>query len=125
MLLLLVLYHLVPVRALPNVDTSNEASSSSISCHDINYCRTLPHIIWSCLATIFAYTWLSMHTNIPYPADRRNMSMIQRCSHSIRSLFRDKMSPFLVALIIPEWMLALAIQQYIVANKIARRGGMF
>ncbi|KXN85201.1 hypothetical protein AN958_11624 [Leucoagaricus sp. SymC.cos] len=30
-------------------------------------CRALQGIIWSCLATIFACTWVSMHPNVPDP----------------------------------------------------------
>ncbi|PVG02859.1 hypothetical protein CPB86DRAFT_780285 [Serendipita vermifera] len=117
------LHHPAPVEALPSADPSNEVSSSPLSCHDINKCRTISHIVWSCLATILAYTWLSMHLNIPYPADKRRMNIAQRCSYSTRTFLRNKMVPFLVALIIPEWFLALAIQQCMVANRIAQQGG--
>ncbi|KAJ7727057.1 hypothetical protein B0H16DRAFT_1697824 [Mycena metata] len=33
----------------------------------INSCRTLFDIIWGCLATIFACTWVVLHQNVPEP----------------------------------------------------------
>ncbi|KAJ7727078.1 hypothetical protein B0H16DRAFT_1697840 [Mycena metata] len=34
----------------------------------INSCRTLFDIIWGCLVTIFACTWVALHQNVPDPA---------------------------------------------------------
>ncbi|KAJ7727076.1 hypothetical protein B0H16DRAFT_1779806 [Mycena metata] len=33
----------------------------------INSCRTLFDIVWGCLATIFACTWVALHQNVPGP----------------------------------------------------------
>ena len=47
-----------------NVSSLAETSHSP-ACNDINNCRTLPAIVYGCLVTIFACTWLSLHPNIP------------------------------------------------------------
>ncbi|KAJ7701025.1 hypothetical protein B0H16DRAFT_1902842 [Mycena metata] len=33
----------------------------------VNSCRTLFDIVWGCLATIFACTWVALHQNVPDP----------------------------------------------------------
>ena len=47
-----------------NVSSLAETSHSP-ACSDINHCRTLPAIVYGCLVTIFACTWLSFHPDIP------------------------------------------------------------
>ncbi|KAJ7034380.1 hypothetical protein C8F04DRAFT_1234252 [Mycena alexandri] len=42
---------------------SRDTSCDSIS----NNCRTLFDIVWGCLATIFACTWVALHQNVPDP----------------------------------------------------------
>ncbi|KAF8217232.1 hypothetical protein K438DRAFT_1748324 [Mycena galopus ATCC 62051] len=43
--------------------------TSTDSCDDINNCRQLFDVVWGCLVTIFACTWVSVHPNVP-PADQ-------------------------------------------------------
>ncbi|PVF91967.1 hypothetical protein CPB86DRAFT_253713 [Serendipita vermifera] len=45
------------------------------------------------------------------------------CIASMKKFLRHRLLPFGVALIIPEWIFAWAIQQWIVARRIAKEGG--
>jgi len=48
-----------------SVSSLADASPHSPACNDVHNCRTLWSIIYSCLATIFACTWVSYHPDIP------------------------------------------------------------
>jgi hypothetical protein len=125
MLLFLALYHFKCTQALPFTNESTVYSSprSLASCDDIDNYRKLDEIIWSCITTIFACTWLTLHPNIPPPSDKKNSSFQQKCSLAIMRLIRHQLLPFIVALMAPEWILAWAMQQWVVANQIAKIGG--
>jgi len=47
-----------------------------------------------------------------------------RCAHKILSLFQNKIRLFICALLVPEYILAWAIRQHIMARKIANEHGM-
>ncbi|KAF7976570.1 hypothetical protein HWV62_6243 [Athelia sp. TMB] len=77
------------------------------SCFDIRDCRQLSDIIMGCAATIFACIWAADHRDIPDPN---------------RSWYFALWSPIgltLRALLIPEFMIGLAMQQFIMAGEIA------
>jgi len=59
--------HAAPITPyyVHNISSLADASSHSPACNDIHNCRTLWSIIYSCLATIFACTWVSYHPDIP------------------------------------------------------------
>ncbi|PVG02864.1 hypothetical protein CPB86DRAFT_750855 [Serendipita vermifera] len=124
MLVLLAIYHLAFTKALPSADLSSEIlyPRETQTCDDINDCRKLIDIIWSCLTTIFACTWLTLHPNIPPPVENRDIGFSRKCSSKIKRFLRHQLVPFLVALTAPEWVLAWALQQRLVANQIAREG---
>ncbi|PVG00176.1 hypothetical protein CPB86DRAFT_871960 [Serendipita vermifera] len=126
MLLLFVLYHLASTKALPFTDLSSETLSprATQTCDDINDCRKLIDIIWSCLTTIFACTWLTLHPNIPPPrVGDKNLDFLHKRILAIKRFLRHQLPPFLVALIAPEWILARAIQQWTIAKQISKEGG--
>ncbi|KAJ7752863.1 hypothetical protein B0H16DRAFT_1459587 [Mycena metata] len=50
----------------------------------INNCRTLFDIVWGCLATIFACTWVALHQNVPDP-DLGWFSLLMRKLHMMLS----------------------------------------
>lgn len=109
--------------AVPTMlDLRNEISSSS-SCNDIDNCRKLNNIIWSCLTTIFACTWLTLHPNISPPTLTQSSDFRERCSHGLKGFMRHRLLPFVVAVLTPEWILAWAMQQWTVANQIVEEGG--
>ncbi|PVF91968.1 hypothetical protein CPB86DRAFT_791636 [Serendipita vermifera] len=119
------LYRLVFTDAPSQADALSEPllPQSDSSCTDIDNCRKLVNIIWSCVTTIFACTWLTLHPNIPPILDTRNVGFGQKCLHGFKRFLRHRLLPFLVAVIAPEWILAWAMQQRIVADQIAKRGG--
>lgn len=76
MLSILFLHYLISYRALalPILELGNWekldvrfAPVASLTCADLTHCRTIWNIVWSCLTTIFACTWLAIHPNIPAP----------------------------------------------------------
>jgi hypothetical protein len=97
----------------------------SPSCDDLYHCRKLTDIIWSCGTTIFACTWLSIHPNIPYPSAKQGKSILQKVLLALRFLIRTQLPLFLVALVVPEYILAWAIQQRAVAGRIAQSESKF
>ncbi|KAF7333066.1 hypothetical protein MVEN_02371200 [Mycena venus] len=68
MLILLILVHILSQNgsAAP-VPPSLVDRAPAETCDDINNCRKLFDIVWGCLATIFACTWVSVHPNVPPP----------------------------------------------------------
>ncbi|KAK0229377.1 hypothetical protein EDD85DRAFT_776737 [Armillaria nabsnona] len=77
--------------------------------------RTLLSIVWSCLATIFACTWLSVHPNVP----GRNITTNGAISCAI-----ERVKIMATAILAPEVILAWAAEQFTVAWKL-RHGEYF
>ena len=121
-MLFLFFVHLLAAQALsvPAVDESNTPSS----CKDYDNCRSLLSIIWSCITTIFLCTWGAIHPNIPEPVDTRRMNIWRKSIHKALSFFRNKVPMFIYALLVPEYILAWAIRQHLMARKIVRENGM-
>ncbi|KXN86826.1 hypothetical protein AN958_09562 [Leucoagaricus sp. SymC.cos] len=70
--------------------------------------RTIWDIVWSCLATIFACTWVAVHPNIPSPkADWKER-------------FRSRLMVMAYAWIAPECVTMWAMRQWVSARKLAR-----
>ncbi|KAJ7865613.1 hypothetical protein B0H14DRAFT_2347869 [Mycena olivaceomarginata] len=101
MLLLLILVHLLTKNGSPVlVPHPLDTRSSADSCDDINNCRKLFDIVWGCLATIFACTWVSVHPNVPPPDQSR------------LALFWQRLKMMLIGIIAPEIMVGLAARQF-------------
>ena len=66
-ILLTTIYVLKRVLAAPIQGVILEDRAAPSSCTDLGNCRTILNIVWSCLVTIFACTWVSMHPNVPRP----------------------------------------------------------
>ncbi|KAF7369989.1 hypothetical protein MSAN_00628800 [Mycena sanguinolenta] len=81
-----------------------DARATTDSCDDINSCRTLFSIVWGCLATIFACTWVSVHPNVPPP----NQSRLQ--------LFWRRLKMMVIAMIAPEVMVGFAARQFLASQ---------
>lgn len=97
--------------ALPVLDTVVSIISSEAfpdSCKDIDHCRTLAGIITSCIGTIFACIWVAVHRNIPGPQQRYISKQLQ------------SLKVALTALIMPEWVLAWSVRQFLQARVYAR-----
>ncbi|KZP34003.1 hypothetical protein FIBSPDRAFT_943080 [Athelia psychrophila] len=95
----------------PLDDTNPPTSSGSISdvCDNLNNCRSLVSIITSCLATIFACVWSAVYPNVPGP----KQSWISRQLESFKII--------IVTLLVPEWVLAWALRQFLQARYYGQR----
>ncbi|KAJ7031840.1 hypothetical protein C8F04DRAFT_1185544 [Mycena alexandri] len=83
------------------------------SCDDINSCRTLSDIVWGCLATIFACTWVALHHNVPDP----KLGWFSR--------LRRKLRMMLVTMIAPELIVSFAARQFVSALWISKNPRVF
>ena len=94
------------------IDISNApVDLQLLPCTCINQ-RTLSDILWSCIATIFACTWLSIHPNIPAPDEKRWKSALRRLELMYWSL------------ICPEMIICWACRQWFAAQSLrAKYGG--
>ncbi|KAJ7257625.1 hypothetical protein C8J57DRAFT_1342483 [Mycena rebaudengoi] len=78
------------------------------SCNDINNCRKLSDIIWGCLVTTFACTWVSVHPNVP-PPNKSPLGLLWR-----------RLKMMLIAIIAPELMVGFAARQFFISRWYAR-----
>jgi hypothetical protein len=84
--------------------------------------RSLWNIIWSCLSTIFLCTWVSLHPNISSTPEKPGLSRFERWIRKpMVELLTYKLPLFLWALLVPEYILAWAIRQYIMAGKVQKK----
>ena len=70
--------------------------------------RTTWDILWSCLATIFACSWVSVHPTIPTPDE------------SSRRIFLRRMELMVWAVIAPEMIITLAFRQWLGAHDLEK-----
>ena len=121
MLFIVLLYYLaLYIRASP-IPPNICPSLESNSCADVTHTRTIWNIIWSCLATIFSCTWVAVHPNMPCPKKREAKNRFQRwIRNPLLSFAEHRLPLFVCALLVPEYVLAWAIRQYLRAREIAR-----
>ncbi|KAJ7706546.1 hypothetical protein B0H16DRAFT_686164 [Mycena metata] len=86
---------------------SRAATEASCDC-TVNSCRTLFDIVWGCLATIFACTWVALHQNVPDP-DLGHFALLMR-----------KLRMMLVMIIAPEFVVGFAARQFASARWISK-----
>ncbi|KAF9564173.1 hypothetical protein CPC08DRAFT_705518 [Agrocybe pediades] len=70
--------------------------------------RTIIDIVWNCLATIFLCTWVSIHPNLPPPADGK-----------IRGAWR-RVVLMLWALLAPEMIIMWSFRQWFYARRLTK-----
>ena len=112
MLFLLFLYYLLQgpstdAGPIPNIE---HRSLMRNHCNDLGHCRTIWNIVWSCVVTIFSCTWVAIHPNVPCPKKR----------NPLLSFAEHRLPLFICALLVPEYVLAWSIRQFLVARKIAK-----
>lgn len=90
--------------ALRAVNTTSELSLTS----DPTSQRSLWDILWSCIATIFACTWIAVHPNIPAVDDTLVVVAFRRAGL------------MLCGLVAPEIIILWAMRQWYSARKIGR-----
>ncbi|KAJ7136404.1 hypothetical protein C8R43DRAFT_614351 [Mycena crocata] len=81
-------------------------------CDDSPNCRSIFGIVWGCLTTIFACTWVSVHPNIP-----------ARGQSSSRILCR-RLGMMLMTVIAPEIMVFFVANQYFFARSFSKKFGV-
>ncbi|TFK50321.1 hypothetical protein OE88DRAFT_1749732 [Heliocybe sulcata] len=84
--------------------SSNEPFSTP--CENIDHCRTLWQIIRSCIVTVFACTWASIHLNVPGPYEPIYQSTLRQ------------IGVIWMAVITPELVIVWAARQRCVARKL-------
>ena len=123
MLFLLFLYYLFqgPSIDAGPIPTVEHRSLTGNHCNDLGHCRTIWNIVWSCLATIFSCTWVAVHPNVPCPKKREANGWIERyIRNPLLSFVEHRLPLFICALLVPEYVLAWAIRQFLRARKIAK-----
>jgi hypothetical protein len=97
-LTLVYLFHGFQTHAAPPTLTSLLSESSSNAtvlstpeciCPDVQ--RTIWEILWSCLATIFACSWVSVHPNIPGPYESSWRIFLRRLELMFWAVFGPEM----------------------------------
>ena len=112
MLFLLLIYYLfqgasidaTPIPSINNRSFKLDANHRT----DLTHCRTIWNIVWSCIITIFSCTWIAIHPNIPSPKKK----------NPVISFAEHRLPLFVCALLAPEYVLAWAIRQFLMARQI-------
>ncbi|PPQ68598.1 hypothetical protein CVT26_003387 [Gymnopilus dilepis] len=102
--------HAYPVLPSPSLDTSFRQASAP---PDPSYCtcpnqRSTWDILWSCVATIFACSWVAVHPNVPAPEEAWQKTTLRRLELMFWSL------------VTPEMMIFWAMRQWFGARHLAR-----
>ena len=123
MLFLLFLYYLFqgPSIDAGPIPTIEHRSLTGNHCNDLTHCRTIWNIVWSCVVTIFSCTWVAVHPNVPCPKKREANGWVQKCIRNpLLSFVEHRLPLFICALLVPEYVLAWAIRQFLSARRIAK-----
>ncbi|KAK1219029.1 hypothetical protein PQX77_018257 [Marasmius sp. AFHP31] len=102
------LYAILPILNAA-VALSQPDSPSIIEKRSDSSTRAVYGIIWGCLTTIVACTWLAIHPNVPNPNDSR-LGILSR---------RAMIMGF--AILVPEYTTVWAFRQWSTARRISRR----
>lgn len=85
--------------------------------------RTVYNIVWSCLSTIFLCTWIAIHPNIAFRPEKPRVGWFEKgIWDPLVHFLSYKLPLFLWALLVPEYILAWAVRQYLMAGEIEKRG---
>lgn len=104
-------------RSIKAAPLALPSSSNEIQFRDVPTCdcsngsnqRSLFDIIWGCIVTLFACTWISVHPNVPSLSDSRS------------TIIRRRIKIMICALIMPEGVMYWAMRQWLGSRKLARR----
>ena len=120
MLFLIFFYHLAHSIDASPIPPILSHSLEPNSCTDLTRCRNIWSINWSCIVTIFSCIWVAVHPNIPCPEKREAKNCFQTwIRNPLLSFAEHRLPLFVCALLVPEYILAWAIRQYLSARKIA------
>jgi hypothetical protein len=93
------------VQALPLL----AADQSTPPSEQLPQGRTTMGIVWSCLATVIACVWVSVHPNVPGP------------NEGICAIAFRRLKIGVLALVTPELVTSWAIRQRLVAGNLAKK----
>ncbi|KIM21513.1 hypothetical protein M408DRAFT_80482 [Serendipita vermifera MAFF 305830] len=101
---------------------------ASIELRDVGPCdgqnsqRSLASLVWSCLSTIFLCTWVAVHPNVHFRPEKQDQRRIEKWLRDpLHEVVTYKLPIFLLALLVPEYILAWAIRQFLQAGVISRK----
>ncbi|THV00499.1 hypothetical protein K435DRAFT_657092, partial [Dendrothele bispora CBS 962.96] len=101
---------------------SPEASLEVLnSCSDIHSCRTVEEILYSCLAVVFACTWVAIHPNIPRLFDKYDDEIKNSFTISGARVFAQDVITMILSLLAPELIIFWALRQWFAARRIAEK----
>ncbi|KIM24398.1 hypothetical protein M408DRAFT_75968 [Serendipita vermifera MAFF 305830] len=84
--------------------------------------RSLANVVWSCLSTILLCTWVAVHPNVHFRAEKHNQGWFKKWLWDpLHEAFTYKLPLFLWALLVPEYILAWAVRQYLQAGVISKQ----
>jgi hypothetical protein len=96
------------------------------ACGDQDPRRSIWSIVWSCLLTIFLCTWVVLHPNVAFRPDKPDAGWRERWIWDPLHHFVSYQLPlFMWALLVPEYILAWSIRQFIAAGEIRKKGRFF
>lgn len=119
--LLLIYYNLKTAEAAP-VPVPNPSVLETILSDNNPISRSLINVIYSCMSTILACTWLSIHPNLPESIESESKGFRSNYLGFLHKFVSHKLPIFAMALLVPEYILAWAIRQWFVASEIANAG---
>ena len=99
--------HAAPLTSLLAVESRDTVLSTAACICPIDQ-RTIWDILWSCLATIFACSWVSVHPNIPAP------------NESSRRIFLRRLELMFWAVVSPEMIIYWALRQWLGARDLKK-----
>ena len=105
--------HAAPLTSLLAETSGNATVLSALTCISPTDQRSIWNILWSCLATIFACSWVSIHPNIPAP------------NESSLRIFLRRLELMFWAVVSPEMIILWAFRQWQGARDIEKlyKGG--
>ena len=101
-----------PLTSLLAEPSSNAANATVLNtpacilCPDVQ--RSIWNILWSCLGTMFASSWVSVHPNIPGPYE------------SSRRIFLRRLELMFLAVFGPEMIITWALRQWLGARLVEK-----
>jgi hypothetical protein len=123
MLVLLLVHAIFQTNFGNAIPTPSIEPRDPCSCAEPIQTRSLSNIIWSCLSTIFLCTWVSLHPNISSTPKKPDEGWFNKWIRDpLMEFLTYKLPLFLWALLVPEYILAWAIRQYIMAGRVQRQG---
>ena len=110
LLTLVYLFHGFQSQAAPLTSLLAESSTviSTLACIYPGDQRTMWDIFWSCLATIFSCSWVSVHPNIPGPNESSWRILLRRLELMFWAVFS------------PEMIITWALRQWLGARHIEK-----